>query len=222
MIKTKIKRRYFILIHIVLIFFLCFCLLLVYSNKTSKKISLFANKYYEKQINIKLNTILKNVSNEVDTEILIIHKNNNDEIISADYDIKKTYELIDRLTSKLTKTVNKDDLKANIITVPFFVASNNVFLNNYGPKIKVKMYYMDTIIANIKTKITDYGMNNALVEAYIVISLDGKLITPLGQDEKKNTYELLISSKIINGRVPTLYGNNFTVSSLIFDIPIAS
>ena len=81
---------------------------------------------------------------------------------------------------------------------------------------------MDTILANIKTKITDYGMNNALAEAYIVITLDGQMITPFGQKDEKTTYELLISSKIINGRVPTLYGTSFTVNSLIFDIPIAS
>lgn len=222
MIKTKIKRRYFVLIHVILIFFLCFLLLIIYSNKTSKKISLIASKYYERQMDIRLNSLLKKLTKDISSDILIIHKNSDGEIISADYDLKKSYELVDKVTNKLSSDIHNNLLKDIDVELPFFISSKNVFLNSYGPKIVVKMYYMDTMLVNIKTKITNYGFNNALAEAYIIITLDGQLLTPFESRKEKTKYELLISSKLINGRVPQLYGKSLTVSSVTFDIPIAN
>lgn len=221
MIKTKIKRRYFILIHIILIFFLCFLLLFLYARKTNQKIEKMASKYYDKKINIKLNSLLQNITESIDYDYLIVNKNQKDEIISVDYDLKKTYELVEKVTQKLTDDIQNNDLKNMIIKMPFFVGSNNVFLNSYGPSVNIKMYYMDTVLVNIKTKITNYGLNNVLAQVYVVVSLDGMIITPLDKKHDKKKYELLISSKLINGRVPEFYGKSLTASSVTFDIPIA-
>jgi len=72
----------------------------------------------------------------------------------------------------------------------------------------------------VYTKITNYGLNNALVEAYIKITIEGKIITPISSKKKSVAYDLLISSKIINGRLPNFYGNYLTSNSSIFDVPI--
>ena len=90
------------------------------------------------------------------------------------------------------------------------------------PKITVKINYTDALLTNIYTKITNYGMNNALVEAYIKISIEGQIITPITKNAEKIDYDMLISSKIINGRVPLYYGGYISTSSSIFDIPIKS
>jgi len=45
-------------------------------------------------------------------------------------------------------------------------------------------------------------------------------VTPVSAEKKTISYDLLISSKIINGRIPDLYGNYLTTNSSIFEVPI--
>ena len=216
MIKTKIKRKYYILINILLIFFLWFLLFKTYSDALSTKINKISYEKFESIINNRLNNLSKIIINEnVIDDILKIYTNKNDEILYADYDLKKSYILLDSIKDKITKEFNEDF----IIEFPFLIESNNILLSNLGPKIQLSIKYVNSMLGSIQTKVTNYGLNNALIEEYIKIKVDGLIITPINEDKISITYDMLISSKVINGRVPDYIGRGMSSSGEIFNIP---
>ena len=223
MIKQRIKRKYYIIITTLLILFFTFFLIDKYTKKANPKIIIIANQYFDKEINNNLTNLSKNIVNDNTLErILQIYKNSEGEILYVDYNMENTYKLLDKISNKLKEMLDSNAYPNNgiILKLPVFIETDSIFFTNLGPKITVKINYVNSILTNVYTKITNYGLNNALVEAYIKISIDGLIITPVSSDKIKTEYDMLISSKIINGRIPEFYGNYLTSNSSIFDVPI--
>ena len=208
------------MISIFLILFLSAFLFNAYSSYSASKVNAVAKQTFKKEI---YSELLKNLNDSlVDNDIeniLKIYKNKDDEILYVDYDLNKTYKLLNNLTKRLQKTTNKLS-KGIKYTFPFFVGSKNIFLSNIGPQITVYIKSMNSLLTNINTKITNYGLNNALVEAYIKITIEGKVISPVSEEVTTIEYDFLIASKVINGRVPEIHGNYLTSNSSLFDVPI--
>ena len=212
--KKKIKRKVFYLITILLIFLMTFFFLNIYTKKSNKSILILAEQTFKQNIYNSLNvTLSQTIENNLD-DILKINKNSNNEILYLDYDLKKTYSYLE----KATKVIKDNLYKKNnfILKVPFLAGSKIVLFNNFGPFLHVKISYVNAILTNIYTKVTNYGLNNALVEVYIKVTTEGLIITPIVQDTLKVSYDFLISSKIINGKVPLAYGDYLSSSSSLF------
>jgi sporulation protein YunB len=213
--KKKIKRFYYYLITTILIFFCAFFLFNIYSQKTSKKIEKISKTYFEKEVYNYLNNISRKI---IIDDILHIYKNDDGEILYVDYNMTNTYIILSKVTKNIKNELNKKEFV--ILRLPFLIGSNNVFFSNLGPQITVKINFIDSLLTNVYSKITNYGMNNALVESYIKITITGRIITPVGSSEQKVDYNMLIASKVINGRIPLYYGGLINTSSNILDIPI--
>lgn len=172
------------------------------------------NDFVYKSINTNINnTFFKNKKSVND--ILKINKNKNDEIIMVDFYLENAYLIVKELTSNLISSINNDII---VVNVPVGAMFNNVFLNDLGPKIPIKINIVGNALTNLKTKITDYGLNNALVEIYINITINEQILTPVAQDSLKTSYNFLIMSSIINGKVPSFYGGTYEKETRLFDI----
>lgn len=217
-IKSKIKRKVFYPLTILLIFFMTVISLNIYSKKSNESILILSNQTFKQNIYTALNsTVQKTVENELN-DILKIHQNSKGEILYVDYDLKNTYAYLEKSTK-----IIKDKLietKGFTLAVPFLAGSQNALFTNFGPNINIRINYVNSILTNIYTKITNYGLNNALVEAYIKITIEGLIITPITENKTSVSYDFLISSKIINGKVPGIYGDYITSNSSLFDVPI--
>ena len=219
MVKRKIKKMYYYVISLLLIFFLCFLLLRWYLIKINPKLLIIANDYLKKDIyeNISLSSMqLLNEDNMMD--IVKIYKNNNDEIVYMTYDMQKCYYLLNKVASSYKDNIH---LKNTFFKVPLFAFSDNILISSKGPKIKVFFDYLGMSLANIHTKVTNYGINNALVELYIVINIEGRVITPVNKNNVVVKYDMLVSSMVINGKVPSFYGREIKTDSELFNIPIS-
>ena len=223
MIKKRIKRKYYILVNVLLILFFAIMLFKYYSIKSSKKVTLISEEYFQKLVYNSLNEATYELIGKRNlNDILEIYMNKQDEILYVDYNLNESYNLLNEVSTVVKNNLNNNsDFENGIVyKVPLLIASDNVFISNIGPKITVKINYINSILSNVYTKITNYGLNNALVEAYIKITIEGKIITPVSSGRKVVSYDMLISSKIINGRIPEFYGNYLTSNSSIFDVPI--
>jgi sporulation protein YunB len=219
----KIKRVYYYSITIFLIFFCAFNLLKIYYDKSNTKIKEIAVMYLKRNINNSLSNLgTKLINKDTIDDILLLHKNNDDEILYVDYNMQNTYKLLNDVTQNIRMILNQHEYpnQGMIIKLPVFIASDYALISNLGPKITITINYIDSILTNIYSKITNYGMNNALVEAYIKVSITGQIITPVGNYEEVVDYDMLIASKVINGRVPLYYGGIINANSSILDIPI--
>ena len=168
--------------------------------------------------------------------VLYITKNKNGEIITVDFNLEQAYVVLSEITRRMQE--NLGELEAGKITIDYYdsylssgqdglilaiplgVASDYMFLNNLGPEIPVKVRFIGTLLTNLKTKITNYGMNNALVELYAYIMITEEVTTPVTNNILKTEYDVLIAAKMINGRVPSFYGDAFESESSIINIPL--
>ena len=154
--------------------------------------------------------LLKNLDLE---DLLIINKNASGEILNVDFDLDRSYKILDIVTNELTRDVtNLENDSSFYLELPLFSNSKYALLSNLGPKIYLQVNMMSSLLTNLETKITNYGINNALVEIYITLELDYELLSPINATMDAINYDVLISSKIINGRVPAIYGDGLTES----------
>ncbi len=114
---------------------------------------------------------------------------------------------------------NQDKLKQGIIyEIPSGVIFGNSFLANIGPKIPVKFSLVGDIVGYINTNVTDYGINNALIEVNIVLELSEQVILPFVSEKITIDTTIPVALKLIQGSVPNYYLNGLNSPS--FALPI--
>lgn len=123
------------------------------------------------------------------------------------------------LPDSVIVSYDKNDLKKGIIyNIPTGIVFGNTILANIGPKIPVKFSLIGSVTSNINTKITNYGINNALIEVYVEISVELEVILPLMTDNVEIKSSIPVAIKLIQGNIPQYYANALNNPSL--SIPI--
>ncbi len=203
-LKERLKRKYYFLITFLISLFLFIIIFSLYSKKLNPKLNDYIDFLVKDEIYKKVIKSNNFITNEEVNDILYIDKNKSNEIVYLDYNMDKTYKLL----NKYIESLKKDNSKSKILTVPFFIASDNIIISSLGPKVKFKYEIMNNVKGKIKTKVTDFGVNNALVEMYFELEIGYLVVIPMNKKESVLKTEILISSKVINGKVPTFYGKN--------------
>ena len=107
------------------------------------------------------------------------------------------------LPEEMHKNVLSNKMKEGIIyMVPLGIATGNSFFTYLGPKVPVKIEYSGNVGIDVITNIKTYGINNALLEAYIRVEVIQKAILPFSTKEIKVISNIPIVIKVINGTVP--------------------
>ncbi len=240
------KKRHFKKSNIILLIFI---LIFIGINKAFKYINNIASpilmSYAEVEIKRFSNLIVnKAVSKYMDAasidELFIIVKDNN-EIKTIDFNPM----IVSKLLTTVTEAVHinlKNIIKGNIdkvdvlddlsdydieklkngiiFEIPAGVVLKNSLLSNLGPKIPVRLNLNGEVISNIKTNLTNYGINNALMEVSVNIDLNEQVILPFVS--KKIAYKLNVpvAIKLIQGTVPNYFFNGMTETSPNIALPI--
>lgn len=239
MTKFKKRKKYriskVVILDMALIFFFTYILFIGYSKFVSKRLIDIAhvklNEFMDYFLSNKINYDLFKGDNLKD--IIVINKNSDGEILYVSYDMDKSYKVLDLVTKELEDNIN--DLENGnvgniqnisggkngiLLKLPMFIG-NNAIISNLGPKIYVPINFVGSILTNLKTKITDYGINNALVEIYVTVKLSTNIISPTSSKEMVIDYDALIASVVVNGRVPSIYGGSIQSKSSGLSIPIS-
>ena len=160
---------------------------------------------------IAIDIISKGVSKDMidildQDNIFIVEKDNNGNVETIDYNSKTVNEIL-LVTSKRVTNNFKDIEKKNkgIITkIPIGVVTNNVFFENLGPKIPVKLNLDGNVLTSLNTKVKEYGLNSALIEVSVRIEANVQIIVPLQTKEIKVINDIPISIKITKGNVSSI------------------
>lgn len=217
MAKFKRRKKYkvsFIYIFIIsMILFLSLFFFNLYGKYASTKLISVANiklnEMMESVVSNNINySLFKNTSLE---NILEIDKNSNEEIIRASFNLEKAYFVLELVTEEIESVIRAKESDYHL-ELPMFIGSNNILVSSLGPKVYVPVKFVGSVLTNIRTDITDYGLNNALVEIYVTISLKSDLISPVNTERVELEYEALIASSVVAGRVPSIYGGSYSES----------
>ena len=84
-----------------------------------------------------------------------------------------------------------------------------------GPKIPVKISFLENIEAYIDVNVENYGINNSLIKLYLNIKIKELIEMPMDNRIEFIEYKYLISSKVINGKVPSIYYDKINSNSSI-------
>ena len=235
-IKPKVSTV--LLLILLSICFFCSLFLYQFNKNVTPKLLEVASKNLDKlSYNLFNNyTIMTQLDDETINNILQIHKNDKGEIINISYNTKNAYKVVNLLANRLKNDFNTiENGKLNIeyydqelsngidgfvLSMPIGIASNSIFLTNLGPRIPVKIKFIGTLLTNLKTKVQNYGINNALIEVYMDVSISHEIFTPVTYQTKELKYEIMIGAEIINGIVPALYGGLYETKSNILNVPI--
>ena len=204
-------------------------------NYINKKISPKLTNYAELEIRKISNLIItKSITKEAleklnINDIFIINRNNNNEILTVDLDTVKINNLIREATINIEENLKQLELgnineynehkNGVVLEIPLGQIYNNFLLNSRGPKIPVKLKIIGDMEMETKTKVTNYGINSALIEVSLEIKIKEEVILPITSKEIEVTQTTPIAIKLIQGTVPNYYSNGINKNET-FSIPL--
>ena len=179
------------------------------------------NKYLDQTDNLNLIVITRNSNQEVeriqyDTKILNQTRAQILEILDDDLDhlVRGDIVATDLNINKLSEEHYERTSEGIIFTVSMGSATGNPFFANLGPKIPLNLKTVGDSTATITTNITEYGLNNALVEISITLKVTAIIHMPFLSKEVTVTNTIPLSIELIQGTVPGQYLNyNFAQTS---------
>ena len=212
--KNKFGKLLIILVMIVIISILILSLL---SYKVMPIYMSYADAEMQRLVTVVINkTISDDLKiNSID-DLFIIKSDSNTNMTMVDFDPVVLNRVMSRISDivyqnvKLIgegdkETLEKYNVSSNIFYIPSGIIFNSTLLNNLGPKIPIKMEIISSVNPNIETKVTEYGINNSLVEVFIKVNASIKMILPLASSNIDVSVVVPISVKLIQGMVPDYY-----------------
>lgn len=241
--KLKLGIGNTIIIIFVLVIALTF-LSINYLNKNVVPVLMsYATSQVKKFSNLIINrAISKQIAEELNVEdMFIITKSETGEIRTIDFDpivvnktltkIVNTIQLnlkyleegkLDLLELPDNVLIEYDEEKLSkgiIYEIPSGVLLNNSLLANLGPKIPVKLSLIGDIVSNVNTKVTNYGINNALIEVSVFVQVESRVILPFITEIITVETDIPVAMKLVQGVVPDYLLGGLTNSSIPLAIP---
>lgn len=239
--KIVIKKINLLIFSFILVFIIIILLFKIINERINPILFDYATLESRKFASIIINkAIEKNVATDLVIEDLyIVSKKENNEITSVDFNPAIVNKVLTKVTSSVQMNLknleegnldlleasddvliyyDKENLKKGIIfRIPSGIVFNNSLLTNIGPKIPVRFTLVGDVLSGINTKVTNYGINNALLEVSVNIKLTLKVILPISTKEINVETNVPIAIKMIQGNVPNYYSNGLNSN---FSIPL--
>lgn len=239
--KHIISKKNIFIFTLILIFISLAFIINFIGNKITPGVVSYAEteleKFTTRIINSVISTEIKDISLE---ELFIITKDNNDYIKTIDYNPIVVNGVLSNITTKVDRLLRNIENGENLFELSNDVLENydieklkkgiifemaittifdNPLLSNLGPRIPVRIFMLGSTSSNINTKITNYGINNALIETSIVIDLKLQIVLPYKTEKVSFQNSIPISLKLIQGIVPNYYFNGIDKNSSSFIVP---
>ena len=206
----KIYKLFFLILLIIIISIILIILL-------NKKVMPIYMDYAESELERVVTTVINKSVSECDLDNNLFYvKSDSNKTTIVDYDpvvmnkiisdiSNKVYDNLKLISKKDIDTLNKYNLDNTIFYIPSGIIFNSIMLNNLGPKIPIGMELISSINSNLETKVTEYGINNSLIEVNIKINTTIRMILPTTSKKNKISVVVPLTVKIIQGNIPEYY-----------------
>ncbi|MGN1352887.1 MAG: sporulation protein YunB [Bacilli bacterium] len=224
------KRKWLkLLITFILLIIFTFIILVFLSNKVMPFYMNYSEAEMKRVVTTVINkSVTEEVTNQLEVDSLFVLKKENDNTIIVDFDpvivnrvMSKISDVVYnnlKLISKKDKlTLEKYNLDESYFYIPSGIIFNTTMLNNIGPRIPINLEIISSVNPNLKTEVTEYGINNSLIEVYINVIVDVKMILPMYSNTMQIVVVVPLAVKLIQGEVPKYYQRGYTSSTLFFD-----
>ena len=212
------KKNKFLLL-IVAIILIVFVLIYFVSKKVSPLIMDYSIGEIKRIATIIINRSVTNETfNGIDIEKLFIISKDSDDLITITLDNRIINLISNRISDECENNLRDIEegkygnikRKFNIGEECFFVPSGvflgNSLLNNVGPKIPINLKMIGNVNSEVISDIKEYGINNSLLTVSLEIKIELMVILPLSSELIKVSNNVPIAIKLIQGKVPHIYG----------------
>ena len=173
------------------------------------------------------NGVRKYMANHDMRDILQIVRKENGDISLVRYDTKKLNQFTIELTSLLTKDLdllvkgNFEDLDLDIGRISsnsylkvdegilFMISlgsvTGNSLLANIGPKIPLNLSVIGNVQTDVHSKVTNYGLNNAMIEIFVDIQMQMVIQMPFLSKKVKIKKSIPLTMEMVQGEIPNYY-----------------
>lgn len=173
------------------------------------------------------NGVRKYMANHDTGDILQIVRKENGDISLVHYDTKKLNQFTIELTSLLTKDLdllvkgNFEDLDLDIgrissnsylkvdegilFMISLGSATGNSLLANIGPKIPLNLSVIGNVQTDVHSKVTNYGLNNAMIEIFVDIQMQMVIQMPFLSKKVKIKKSIPLTMEMVQGEIPNYY-----------------
>lgn len=240
--RRKKTSRISIIIFIVIVGIFCsYRVIKKFSDKVNEGLLDYASIEITNLMTIVIN---KSINEEVldfisDSSLFNVVYDNDGNIKMIDFDATSTNKVLKRITSVVTHNLklieegkieeidymdmgylyNLDKLSNGIVCeVPMGSFTGNNFLANLGPMIPVRLKIMGDATSNLKTKVSEYGINNALIELSVSIEVKGVTVLPFTSRRITVNSSVPLSMKVIQGNIPSYYLDGIRNNSNLFGV----
>lgn len=116
-------------------------------------------------------------------------------------DIEDDYLFQQLKTSKFKKIKNGILAENSINSL-----RGSTLFGNMGPSIPIRLYFVGQVSSKIDIFAKEYGINNVLVEVYLIIKVKEQVMMPISSKSKEIEISELVSMDVVRGKVPSYYG----------------
>ena len=221
-ILKKIKQKNIILILLILLIISVFLMLKFVNSKLSP--ILLENA--ELEIN-KLSVIIANkavsqvLEDKINTEnIFETVKDNDGTIQTIDFNpivVNQVLNIATTVVQNNLKLLEEGDIDSiGIYDMNLSEDRINDLEKGIILKIPIRLHYIGDVVGNITTKVTQYGINNAMVELGIHLEITAQILLPFSTKKNVIDCNIPLAIKIIQGVVPSYYGGELLKNSSLY------
>ena len=92
--------------------------------------------------------------------------------------------------------------------VPSGIFIHNSLISNIGPKIPINLKMIGSVNSELLTDVKEYGINNSLITISLEIRMELMVVLPINSEIITVSNTVPIAIKIIQGKVPNIYGGS--------------
>lgn len=234
----KISKLVTIMLYILgIAIILSFVVIKYFSHKIEQPLTKYATSEVRRISTLVINdSINKDITTMNLDNIFTTTKNKNNEIVTIDLNTNNINKILNSVNKTIQSNLKKvaagkindldnyfedfsdidyEEIQNGIV---YYIAagnlSGNILTNNIGPKIPIKFEMSGDVVSTIDSQIKEYGINNAMIEIKIKVSVTMLVNIPFVSKEVKVNTSTPLIMKIIQGTIPEYYlGSNFNKST---------
>lgn len=210
-----------ILLIMIIVLIISYIMLKVFTIKSEKILLNYAENKSKELSQLLVNNALEEIIIDANVEDIInLEKNQNNEIISLDFNNVKINEIELKISKNIQNNLKKlEENKKNSLTekyyddkidiiyeVPMSIIYDVPILVGIGPKVPFKLDILGNVKTNVITNIKEYGINNSLVEVILNMKINIQIILPFSSKNIVIESNVPLKTKVIQGKIPTYYG----------------
>lgn len=140
------------------------------------------------------------------SDIVVLSKNKEDEIIAVSANMEK----INNLKSRISLLIQKNfyELKEKKTSIAFGTLTGWELLNGKGPPVPMKISASGSVNTDIKSDFLNAGINQTLHRIYILVHSKISVVMPGCSCVTEVDTTVLAAETVIIGKVPNFYGGS--------------